>query len=202
MGAFCRFDSVSRVPADFAPVSLQGERIRLREVSPDDAPAAFQWSSDPEVFRFMAYDVMATVEEEAAFLSDIAAQSAAQPRTLYDLGIEIDEHGLVGMARLNIRSLDHRHAELGYCLRRDAWGRGYATEAAGLLLELAFTHVGLHRVSAFHDPRNAASGRVMQKLGMQREGVLRENVFAHGRWRDSIAYAILEPDWRAQTTTA
>jgi len=166
-------------------------------VSPADAPAAFRWSSDPEVFRYMAYDVMATVEEEAAFLADIAARSATRPRTLYDLGIETADGDLVGMIRLNIGSLDHRNAELGYCLRRDAWGRGFATAAAALLLELAFTQLGMHRVGAFHDPRNVASGRVLEKVGMQREGYLRENVWAHGAWRDSVAYAILEPDWRA-----
>jgi ribosomal-protein-alanine N-acetyltransferase len=182
-------------PTHAAAVTLQGERVRLREVTPDDAPAALHWSSDPEVFRYMAYDVITTVEEEAEFLAGKAARAAEQPRPEYDLGIEVETRGLVGMARLGITSFDHRHAELGYCLRRDEWGRGLATEAARLLLQLAFDRLGLHRVSAFHDPRNGASGRVLEKIGMEREGLLRENVWAHGRWRDSVAYAILEPDW-------
>jgi ribosomal-protein-alanine N-acetyltransferase len=183
---------------DSSPLTLQGERMRLREVGTGDAEAAFAWASDPEVFRYMAYEVMATVEEEAAFLAGKAARAAELPRGEYDLGIEVETRGLVGMARLGITSFDHRHGELGYCLRRDEWGRGLATEAAGLLLELAFTRLGLHRVSAFHDPRNVASGRVLEKIGMQREGLMRQNVLAHGAWRDSVAYAILEPEWRAR----
>jgi RimJ/RimL family protein N-acetyltransferase len=178
-----------------APVTLQGDRIRLREIAPDDVTAAMRWASDPETFRYMAYEVVPTAEEEAAILAGFVAQAAERPRVQYDLGIEAEAGGLIGMARLGITSFEHRQGDLGYLLRRDEWGKGLVTEAAGLLLELAFTRLGLHRVSAFHDPENAASGRVLQKIGMRREGLFRENVWANGKWRDSVAYAILEPEW-------
>jgi RimJ/RimL family protein N-acetyltransferase len=182
---------------DVFPVTLQGDRIRLREVGPADAAAAFRWVSDPAYFRYMAYEVVGSIADEEAFLRDMEAQAHERPRRQYPLGVELRSSGeLVGMARIGITSPEHRGGDIGYGLRRDQWGRGIATEAAALLLDFGFRTLGLHRVVAYHDPENIASGRVMQKLGMQREGRLRQNVWAHGAWRDSAAYAILEPDYR------
>jgi ribosomal-protein-alanine N-acetyltransferase len=185
---------------DVYPVELEGDGVRLREVGAADAPAAFLWASDPEYFRYMAYEVVGTVGEEAAFLAVIEAQAHERPRRQYALGVELRASGeLVGMARIGITAPEHRGGDMGYGLRRDQWGRGIATEAAALLLEFGFRTLGLHRVAAFHDPENIASGRVMHKLGMQAEGTLRQNVWAHGAWRDSAAYAILEPDYRTNS---
>jgi RimJ/RimL family protein N-acetyltransferase len=181
------------------PVSLAGSRIRLREVGPDDAPAAMAWAGDPEFFRYMAYTPMANEAEEEQFLRGVQAQARERPREQYHLGVvrgPSDE--LIGMARLGITSREHRHADIGYGLRLDRTGDGIATEAAGLLLHLGFEDLGLHRIFAFHHPDNIASQRVMEKLGMQREGRLRENLFEHGEWRDSVQHAILEHEWRAR----
>jgi [ribosomal protein S5]-alanine N-acetyltransferase len=119
-----------------------------------------------------------------------------QPRVQYQLGIvwhETDE--LVGSARLGISSPTHRSGDIGYGVRRDLWGRGIATEAAALLLGFGFGPLGLHRIFAVHHPDNVASGRVLQKLGMRFEGRHRDHMYAHGTWRDSLAYAILEDEW-------
>jgi RimJ/RimL family protein N-acetyltransferase len=89
-------------------------------------------------------------------------------------------------------SIEHREADVGYGLRRDVRGRGLATEAARLMLRFGFRDLGLHRVFATHHPDNAASAHVLTRLGMTREGVLREHRFANGTWRDSILYSILE----------
>jgi RimJ/RimL family protein N-acetyltransferase len=85
---------------------------------------------------------------------------------------------------------------LGYCLHQDVWSMGYGTEAARAQLEFAFQQLGLHRVWAGTDPDNAASARILEKLGMTREGHLRENVQVRSEWRDTIVFAILEREWR------
>ena len=88
--------------------------------------------------------------------------------------------------------------EIGYCLRPDFWGRGCAAEAAGALLALGFEQLQLHRIQASCDPENAGSRRVLEKLGLQLEGRLRQNLQLRGQWRDSLQWSLLEHEWRAR----
>lgn len=182
---------------DLSPVSLTGESIALREVdSVKDARAALAWASDVEFFKYLPHEAVSTEAEEETFLRHLQAEALARPRREYHLGI-VRRHSdqLIGMARLGISSPEHGGADIGYGVPPDLWGRGIATEAAALLLAFGFEQLGLHRIFAYHHPDNIASGRVLQKLGMQREGRLRHNMLAHGVWRDSIAYAVLEDEW-------
>ena len=87
--------------------------------------------------------------------------------------------------------------QAGYCLGRRWWGRGIATEALRALVDFLFAQVNFHRVGAVHDPDNPASGRVMQKAGMVREGVLRQQRFLKGRFVDTVVYSILRDEWEA-----
>jgi ribosomal-protein-alanine N-acetyltransferase len=101
---------------------------------------------------------------------------------------------LMGAISLHVAQA-HRHGEIGYWIGADAWGKGYATEAARALVSYAFEQLELHRVQGRHFTRNAASGRVMQKLGMQREGIHRDAYLRWGRFEDVAVYAVLTPDW-------
>ncbi|MEZ4634738.1 MAG: GNAT family protein [Caldilineaceae bacterium] len=89
----------------------------------------------------------------------------------------------------------YRSAMLGYCLDETAWGQGFATEAAGALLTWAFDSLDLNRVQSEVDTRNAASDRVLHKLGFLREGTLRENCIVNGEVSDSWVYGLLRRDW-------
>ena len=102
--------------------------------------------------------------------------------------------GEVGIANV---SQVHRHCEVGYVFHPEGSGHGYATEATALMVELAFSALGAHRVSGRLDARNLASARVLDRLGMRREGQLVENEFVKGEWTDEVDYAILEDEWRA-----
>jgi RimJ/RimL family protein N-acetyltransferase len=103
---------------------------------------------------------------------------------------------LVGAIGLMIKA-EHRRGELGYWIALDCWNRGYATEASRRLLDFGFEILGLHRIEARHFLRNPASGRVMQKLGMQHEGLERDWVFKWDRFETLAVYSILEAEWRA-----
>lgn len=97
---------------------------------------------------------------------------------------------------------EHRRAELGYWIARAAWGQGYATEAAAALLEYGFERLGLERIHAAHFPRNPASGRVLQKLGMRHEGTLRSHLVKWDVPEDLAVYGILREEftpWRARS---
>jgi [ribosomal protein S5]-alanine N-acetyltransferase len=86
-------------------------------------------------------------------------------------------------------------AELGYAVRKAAWGHGYATEAAALMLNFGYDALGLHRIQAACGPDNLASQRVLVKLGFRRESHTRHHVFTNGAWRYSLLYSLLDDEW-------
>jgi RimJ/RimL family protein N-acetyltransferase len=181
---------------DHFPVELAGGRVRLREIGRDDALVALGFAGDPEFFRYLPFEPVPDEAAEAEFLARLAAEARAKPRRQYHLGIVwSDSDQLVGMARLGVTEPEHLVGDIGYGVRSDHQRKGIATEAAGLLVDFGFRGLGLHRVFAYHHPDNLASRRVLEKLGMKREGRLRENLLAHGTWRDSIVWAILDREW-------
>jgi RimJ/RimL family protein N-acetyltransferase len=92
----------------------------------------------------------------------------------------------------------HARAEIGYWFGVPFWNRGYCTEAARAVIDLAFNTLGLHRIEARHLTRNPASGRVMQKLGMKLEGMHRDALRKNGRFEDLAVYAILADEWAGE----
>ncbi len=178
-------------------VTLDGARVTLREHVVGDLAAVLTYSSDRSVARYVPWE--ANTEAVArAFLEDAISTAAQQPRTSYVLAIIDRSTGtLIGAARIGLESEVHRRADIGYVLRRDLWGSGLATEVARLLIDFGFDNLGLYRIWATTHPDNPASSRVLEKIGMSYEGRIRGHMFVKGSWRDSLSYAILEPEWRA-----
>jgi len=98
--------------------------------------------------------------------------------------------------RIRAAGLDGvRAAKLGYAIRADQWGRGYATDAARTLVNYGFEQLDLHRISTAIGPDNAPSIALVQRLGFQYEGRIRDHVYTNGAWRDSLLYSLLAPEW-------
>jgi RimJ/RimL family protein N-acetyltransferase len=174
-------------------VTRVGRLVELREYTLDDAVAMTAWTSDPEVVRFLTWDVGDRARAQQ-FIERKVAESEEQPRSVYELAMIERESGLVvGSAGLRVRDWQHRRADLGYVLRRDRWGRGYTTEAVGLLIRLGF-ELGAHRIEATCHPDNVASARVMEKNGMRFEGRLRQVQCVGEEWWDALLYAIVAGD--------
>lgn len=108
---------------------------------------------------------------------------------------------LIGGTGLSITAR-HKRGHLGYWLGVDHWGKGYATEVASAVLRYGFDVLGLHRIEAGHYPRNPASGRVLLKIGMQLEGVMRGDLLKGDVFEDTVMYAILESDPQSRTLEA
>jgi len=174
--------------------TLETPRLRLRPFTPADAPAVQALAGAREVA-----DTTLTVPHP---YPDGAAEAwVATHRPAWEAGTSITYAvteaaggSLVGAVGLEITPVN-ASAELGYWVAVPAWGRGYATEAAAALCGYAFAALGVHRIQARHFVRNPASGRVMQKLGMRFEGVLRGAVRKSGRFEDLALYAVLAPEW-------
>jgi RimJ/RimL family protein N-acetyltransferase len=179
-------------------VAIETPRLVLRELGDNDAPAVQAYAGDLEVVRYLDWGPN-TPEDTAQFLAVARATRDAVPRTAYHLAITLKGAGrLIGGCRIEIRNAANGSGDLGYVLDRPHWGRGYATEATRALVEFGFGRLALHRIWAACDVENRASARVLEKVGMRREGHLRQNVRRKGEWRDSYLYAILEPDWRGE----
>jgi RimJ/RimL family protein N-acetyltransferase len=108
---------------------------------------------------------------------------------------------LIGAVSLEI-AREHARGELGYWIALDEWGHGYATEAARAVAAFGFEKLELHRIQARHFTRNEASGRVMQKLGMQFEGGIREGYLRWGRFEDVSCYGVLAHEWAEEPSDA
>ena len=180
---------------------LTTPRLILREFREADLADIHRYGSDPKVSRFMTWGPN-TEDETRAFLDRMLAQQSIWPRPEVSMAAEIIATGRV-MGALSLRMLDpqNRTAEFGYSLGREHWGQGYATEAAGALIRHAFQVLGLRRVVANCDVRNIGSWRVMEKLGMRREALFRQEPMLRARrgWRDSCHYGLLAAEWGAGT---
>ena len=174
---------------------IKTERLLLRPFEAQDAPTVYRLVSDPEV--------LATLRRPDPYEEGMAARwIATHPDKLargesVDFAIALRGTGeLIGAIGLVFQLPDAR-ASLGYWIGRARWGNGYATEAARAVLAYGFEEVNLHRVEASHMARNPASGQVMRKLGMVREGRLRQHVVKRGAFEDVEVYGILRYEFRA-----
>lgn len=166
---------------------LTTARLLLRPVTLADAPAMLRYASDPRVteFVFPTQNDLATTEE------NILQYFLAVPAGKY--GIELqDEHEFIGTIDLRLDSIN-LSAEIGYVLNHDYWGQGYAPEACWALIELGFDTL----IEACHHTANSRSGRVMQKIGMRQEGILRNARQFKGQTVTESIYALTDADFAA-----
>lgn len=170
-------------------MELTTERLVLREWTEGDFADVHAYATDPDVVRYVSFGPNSE-EETRAFLRDSVNAAQVECRTSYTFAVIRRSDGrLIGGAGLGLK--DSTKAELGYVLRPDAWGHGYATEAARALVQFGFGELGLHRIFAICVPANVGSARVMEKVGMRYEGCLRDNMFARGEFMDTLCFAVL-----------
>ncbi|GAA0343664.1 GNAT family N-acetyltransferase [Actinoallomurus spadix] len=175
------------------------ERLHLRPYTPGDLDALHDIQSRPEVARYLYWDARDRDEVREALRQKIRSSVLADENNGLQLAAVLPESGtLVGDVLLMWTSREHRQGEIGYVFHPDHGGRGYATEAAAVMLRLGFEGLGLHRVVGRLDGRNTASARVLERLGMRREAHLVQNEWVKGEWTDEVIYAMLEDEWRAR----
>lgn len=174
--------------------TLEGQRVRLRGPRDEDTDAVFALFSDPEVMRYWSRSAMTEASEAAGLIVDIDERFEQREMINWVIAERRDDR-IVGSCTLFQFSPRHRRAELGYALRSDRWGRGLGTEAVTLALDWGFRTLGLHRVEADIDPRNAGSRKLLDALGFRSEGLLRERFFVEGQATDSELFGLLAEDW-------
>ncbi|UMG94220.1 GNAT family N-acetyltransferase [Nocardioides sp. TF02-7] len=180
------------------PFPIETDRLTLRPFRADDLDAVLGYYSLPEVARYLLDEpwTRAVAEEQIA---------KRVTRTGLDgehraLALVVEQGGrVIGDVALWLVDDTGSRAEVGWSFHPDSGGQGYATEAVRALLDLAFDGYGLHRVLANLDPRNEASARLCERVGMTREAHLREDWFSKGEWTDNAIYGLLAGEWRASS---
>lgn len=176
--------------------TLETARLHLRPFTLADAPRVRELAGDRRVAE-------PTLNIPHPYPAGLAEQwigshtSAAVEGRLYTFALERREDGALLGAIGVTPDARHRRAEIGYWLGVAYWGRGYMSEAARRVTAFGFADLGLRRVQATCLPRNPASARVMEHIGMRREGLLRGYVCKDETQEDILMYAFLREDWEA-----
>jgi RimJ/RimL family protein N-acetyltransferase len=175
-------------------LTLQGERLTLREFDDADEARLHAFVSDPEVTRFTTWGPN-TPADTRAFLDEVRDDARSADRTRFGLAaVDTATGRLLGSVGLFVENREHLRGELGWVFDPVYWGRGYATEATRILVRFGFDDLGLHRISATCHPDNAASARVLEKAGMTFEGRMGGHMRGRDGWRDSLLYAVVKDD--------
>jgi len=156
--------------------TLEGERIRLRAPRPADVDDLFALFGHAEVTRYWSHPPFQDRGQAEKLLQDILDGAVRGSFKQWAIALRADDR-LIGTTTLFSRNFAHARAEVGYALRREFWGRGLATEALGRLIRHAEQDLGVLRLEADVDPGNAASLKMLERLGFAREG------YARARWR-------------------
>ena len=173
--------------------TLHTTRLVLGAFTPADAADLQQLAGDRQIA-----DTTLSIPHPYE-LDHALAWIGQQPRELVrgraaNFAIRLPNSRLIGCIGLRDIDREHSQAELGFWIGREWWGRGYAREAAAEVLRFGFEQLGLNRIYAHHMARNPAAGKVLQHIGMEREGVLRERVKKWGVYEDVVLYASLRED--------
>jgi RimJ/RimL family protein N-acetyltransferase len=175
-----------------APMLLTTSRLVLRDFEPEDWEGMLRVEGDAEAVRYQSFSPRTEADCRAYLARDLAARA---DRSCFDLAVTLDGR-LVGRLGLDVKLPERALGELWFILDRSLWGRGLMPEATRRMLDFAFLDLGLRRVFLECDPRNRGAIRLAEKLGMRREGQLREHVFVKGEWCDALYFGVLAGEWQ------
>jgi [ribosomal protein S5]-alanine N-acetyltransferase len=188
------------MPLPFSAPVLQTARLRLRPFAESDADAIYVLQSNARVLRYWDSPPWTERSRADAFLA--ACRKMEEEGSGARFAIEtLDNNAFVGWCSMFRWNPVYRSLGIGYCFEEPVWGRGYATEAVCAMLQWAYATLDLNRVEAELDTRNAASSRVLEKLGFLREGLRREDCIVAGEVSDSWIYGLLRREWKCGPST-
>lgn len=182
-------------------VTLRTPRLVLRPPRMGDAADFFAYAQDERVARYVLWYPHKSLREARGTLRAIRGRSRAQGAMTFAICRQETGQfiGIIGPVWLDWGS---RACEVGFSLAHEAWGQGLMTEALKAFLRYAFDGLQLNRVEGQHDLRNPASGRVMKKAGMMREGKLLQRLYYKGEYADVALYAALRASWQRENQPA
>lgn len=176
---------------------LENERLRLREMTMEDAEAIFAIRGDYEVTKYNIGAPYPTIERAQKLIAGMKEEYLAQSEIRWGITIKpYDE--VIGMVGFNYWNRQDNRASVGFDLNRSYWRRGIMAEALRLIVIFGFEEMGLNRIEADASIHNAASINLMKSLGFVQEGVQREQYYEDGVYHDLVLLSLLKRDWLYQ----
>ena len=177
-------------------MKLETDRLILRDFVKEDWGRVLEYQSNPLYLRYYEWTER-TPEAVQEFVGWFLEHQKQNPRIKFQLALVLKStNQLIGSCGIRMDTGDAFQADIGYEVDPQHWNHGYATEAAQAIVDFGFRNVGLHRIWSWCVAANFGSAHVLEKLGMRREGHLRENEYYRGRWWDTLLYAILADEWQ------
>lgn len=173
-------------------LTLTTDRLLLRQLRMSDALEVFEYASNPEVTRYTSWSTHQTIADSERFLESVMHKYYTERPMDWGI-VHKGNSQLIGTCGLINWEPNHARAEIGYVLARPYWGLGYMTEAVRAVISYGFHAMLLNRIQATCMLDNTASARVMEKVGMQYEGILREYAYIREKYVDLKLYAIIKP---------
>lgn len=180
-----------------APVPT--ERLLLRPLRPTDLDDMYAIQSRADVTRYLYWEPRSRDEVRLSLQERMTEDRLTKEGDCLSVGAQRRSDGRVlGYLNLWWRSVEHRQAEIGFVFNPDFHGRGYASEAAAALMDVAFRALSLHRIYGRTDGRNVGSAGLMRRLGMRQEAHFRQAEIFKGEWSDELVFAVLADEWRSR----
>lgn len=177
---------------------LETDRLVLREIVADDAPALFEIHGDPEMMRWFGADPLQDLDAAVGLVNVFASWRAlANPGVRWALQIK-ETNALVGTCGLFGWNRNWHKCTLGYELSRGAQGKGLMQEAISATLSWGFQNMELNRIEAQVHPSNSASLKSVRRMGFTEEGCLREVGYWGGKFHDLLQFSLLRKEWEAK----
>ena len=178
-------------------IKLQTERLLISPITLDDLEKIHELHSLPETDEFNTLGIPKNMEETKAIITGWIEKNNSGQNTNFAFKIEqTANNDFVGLIALNLGMPKFKIAEVWYKLHSNFWNKGYATESLNRILEFGFGELGLHRIEAGCAVENFGSMRVLEKVGMTREGRKRKVLPLKNGWSDNFHYAILATDMK------
>jgi RimJ/RimL family protein N-acetyltransferase len=179
---------------------IETERLLIRPFEEADLEDLFAIQNRPDVARYLYWAPRSREEVRQVLSERIPPPGMDADGDVLDLAAVLRGSGvLVGSLVLFLRSVDQGQGEIGFVIHPAYQGQGLAAEGARELLKVGFDGLGLHRIYGRCDGRNAASAKLMERLGMRREAHLIENEMVKGEWTDELIFAVLQTEWGASS---
>lgn len=186
---------MSTSPVASLPLPIATRRLVLRDYTAADTSSVYAYVQDQSYWQYQRAEPPTAAQIES--LLQLVIQEQNQPsRLMYFLAAARKDTGeIVGEAVLKVVNPTERQGEIGFGVAPKFWKQGFGNEIAAAMLDAAFQHFKLHRVAGQCSPDNKGSIRIMQKLGMAREGLLRDIHQARGKWWSTLIYGILDHEY-------
>lgn len=177
--------------------NLAASRIKLRLLKIADLNAVHELHSFPETDKFNTLGIPENLQETEAVISDWINEHQVEEIKNYTFVIELlAGEKFIGLFGLKLSNNKHKKAEVWYKIHPDYWRKGFASESLNCVLDFAFNKLNLHRVEAGCAIENVGSIKVLEKVGMTREGIGRKILPLSTGWSDNYSYSILEEEYK------